>query len=106
MKKFFIALFAISFSAGAFSADYPTEAKQQRLEKRSGAYNKAAGQAMNDTKGVDCYYRMSGCSKEQLSKKVGITQPTNRKPLAFPKQGYVLKDDGLYHFKDGAQSRN
>ncbi len=88
---------------------YPKDPAQLRRERRSGAYNKTINQFAEkpDTSlnGVDCYYRMSGCSEEQLEKEGGVPGGEYKESL-YPKEGYMLTTKGTYQFRPGAQSRN
>lgn len=100
-----VSLIAISAQANNEPA-YPKDSKHMRMERRSGAHNKAVGQSLNKQgiNGQDCYYRMSGCSEEVKNQPAGQYSVLH-KPSAFPKDGYALGSDGLYHYKSGLMSR-
>jgi hypothetical protein len=106
--KTIIILSMLTACAGGANQQYPKDADQNRMEKRSGAYDKAAGQSLNKqgVKGQDCYYRMSGCSDEIKNQPTGQAANTYNAPSTFPKDGYMLEADGLYHYKPGAMSRS
>ena len=99
-------LLLLSACAGGVQ-EYPKNSEQMRVESRSDAYNKAVGQSLNKQgiSGQDCYYRMSGCSDAVKNQPAGQESKGYDVPLNYPKQGYELKADGLYHYKPGAMSR-
>lgn len=105
-SKIIIALFALSACAGG-SNEYPKDSEQMRVERRSEAYDKAVGQSLNKQgiEGQDCYYRMSGCSDAVKNQPAGQESKGYNAPLNYPKTGYVLEADGLYHYKAGQMSR-
>lgn len=89
-----------------FKTERPKPNDQQRLERRSTAYKKSASQALNK-KPLEstCYYTMSGCS-EEVNNKDGSLISAERPPRQYPQNGYLLGNDGLYHFNSSAINRD
>ena len=63
------------------------------------AYNRVVGKAVENPESAECYYETSGCTAKELSAKSALSSSYNgRDAVPYPRDGYVLGGDGLYHF--------